>query len=94
MFFYDGLVLAVPATVWWTGRERWDRGPWVAAGALLAIIWCSEQWLYTWGVLAASAGRPVWRPAASLVGPAAAIWLVLAARQVLYPRTVHSDVAV
>jgi hypothetical protein len=91
VFFYDGLILAVPATVWWTEREHWNRGPWLAAGGLLAVIWCGEHSLYTWTALSASVGGPDWRPPLSLVGPAAAIWLVLAARQAWHSRTVRPD---
>ena len=81
-FFYDALTLAVPATVWWAERDRWKRKPWLVVGALLALTWCSEQWLYSWGVLAMSAGAP-WRPPVSIVGLTTAIWLLLAARQAM-----------
>jgi hypothetical protein len=79
-FFYDALVLAVPGTVWWAERDRWRRGAWLAVGTLIAVAWCSEQWLYSWGVVAKVAGVP-WLPPVSLVGPVAATWLVLAALQ-------------
>ena len=82
--FYDALVLAVPATVWWAERDRWRRGPWLIVATLLAVAWCGEQWIYSWGALAASAG-PRWFPPVSLVGPAAAVWLVLAAGQAARP---------
>jgi hypothetical protein len=81
-FFYDALTLAVPATVWWAERDRWARKPWLIVGALLALTWCSEQWLYSWGVAAMTAGLP-WRPPVSVVGLAASIWLVLAAREAI-----------
>ncbi|MGH7554144.1 MAG: glycosyltransferase family 87 protein [Longimicrobiales bacterium] len=83
--FYDALVLAVPATAWWVERDRWRRGPWRAVGTLLAVAWCSEQWLYPWGALTAAAGLP-WRAPVSLVGPATAFWLVLAGGQARRPR--------
>lgn len=79
-FFYDALVLAVPATVWWAERDRWARAPWLFVGTLIAVAWCSEQWLYSWGVMFKTAGV-YWLPPVSLVGPAAAIWLVVAGRQ-------------
>ena len=82
--FYDALVLAVPATVWWAERGRWARGPWLTVGILLAVAWCWEQWLYSWGVLAAAAGVH-WVPPVSVVGPVAAVWLVLAARESMRP---------
>ena len=89
VFFYDGLMLAVPATVWLAEREQWERRWWLAAGALIAVIWCGEHWLYTWGVVPVSLGVQLWSPPVSFVGPAAAIWLVLAAHQAKYPRIAH-----
>jgi hypothetical protein len=82
--FYDALVLAVPATAWWFERDRWAPKPWIVVGILLAAVWCSEQWRYSWGVLFAAAGIH-WLPPVSLVGPATAIWLVLAAREAMRP---------
>jgi Glycosyltransferase family 87 len=84
-FFYDALVLAIPATVWWAERDRWARKPWLVVGVLLALTWCSEQWLYSWGVVAVGAGVP-WRPPVSIVGLTTSIWLVLAAREAVRPR--------
>jgi hypothetical protein len=81
-FFYDALVLAVPATAWWAERDRWARTPWLVVGVLLALIWCWEQWLYSWGAVALAAGIR-WRPTVSLVGPATAFWLALAAREAI-----------
>ncbi len=80
LFFYDALVLAIPATVWWAERERWARTPWLIVGALLALTWCSEQWLYSWSWFASAAGI-FWRPPVSIVGLTAAVWLLLAARE-------------
>jgi glycosyl transferase family 87 len=80
-FFYDALVLAIPATVWWAERDRWNRTPWLIVGALLALMWCWEQWLYSWDWLATAAGIPWWRPRVSIVGFVTPIWLVLAARE-------------
>lgn len=82
-FFYDALVLAVPATVWWAERDRWQRRPWLVVATLLALAWCSEQWLYSWGVLSSTVVGLSWLPPVSLVGPVAAVWLVLAARQAI-----------
>ena len=78
--FYDALVLAVPATVWWAEQDRWRRGPWLIVGTLLAVAWCGEQWLHSWGVLSTAAGLE-WLPTVSVVGPVAAVWLMLAATQ-------------
>ena len=76
--FYDALVLAVPATVWWAERAQWNRRPWLVVGTMLAVAWCVEQWSYSWGVLLMTAGVR-WHPPVSLVGPTAALWLVLEA---------------
>lgn len=86
--FYDALVLAVPATAWWAERHRWAPIPWAVVGALLLLIWCSEHWLYSWGVLLARTGIQ-WLPPASVVGPAAAVWLVLAAYQATHQDMHH-----
>jgi len=73
-------VLAIPATVWWAERDGWARTPWLIVGALLALTWCSEQWLYSWSWFASAAGI-FWRPPVSIVGLTAAVWLMLAARE-------------
>jgi hypothetical protein len=83
-FFYDALALAIPATVWWAERDHWRRKPWLIVGVLLALAWCSEQWLYSWGVAATTAGLS-WRPPVSIVGLAASLWLVLATGQARRP---------
>ena len=80
-FFYDALVLALPATAWWAEREAWPRGLWLAAGGCIAAIWAGEQWLYSWGfVLSSLLGVPS-TPSVSIVGGASLLWLLLAARQ-------------
>jgi hypothetical protein len=78
--FYDALVLAVPATVWWAERRDWERRSRWIVGVLLAVAWGSEQWMYSWGAILEAVGVQ-WRPQFSLVGPAAALWLALAAHQ-------------
>ena len=83
-FFYDALVLAIPATAWWAERDRWARGPWLIVGTLLALMWCWEQMSYSWGAMATGAGIE-WQPPVSIVGPATAVWLVLAAREAMRP---------
>ena len=81
-FTYDAVVLAVPATAWWAERDRWTRVPWLIVGGLLALMWCWEQWLYSWSAMAVAGGIR-WRPPFSFIGPATAVWLVLAARQAI-----------
>jgi hypothetical protein len=85
-FFYDALVLAIPATAWWVERDRWARKPWLIVGGLIALMWCWEQWLYSWGAIGAAAGIQ-WRPSVSIIGPATAAWLILAAREAVRPTT-------
>jgi hypothetical protein len=79
-FFYDALLLAVPAAAWWSERDGWRRGPWLTVGVLIAVVWCWEQSASTWSELLKLADI-TWVPPFSLVGPAATIWLVLAARE-------------
>jgi hypothetical protein len=82
--FYDALVLVLPATVWWADRALWRRGPWLTVGILIAIAWCAEQYVYTWSNVLRPLGAD-WRPPFSLVGPAVTIWLLLAAREAIWP---------
>jgi hypothetical protein len=79
--FYDALVLALPAMAWWAERDRWRPAPWRLVGWLIAIAWCWEQYFYTWGNVIRMAGISAFPPF-SVVGPVAAIWLVLAAREI------------
>lgn len=79
-FFYDALLLAVPAAVWWSERDVWRRAPWTIVGVLLAAVWCWEHSAHTWNEVLKLAGIE-WVPPFSLVGPAAALWLTLAARE-------------
>jgi len=80
--FYDALVLAVPATVWWAERHQWRRRPWLIVAMMLAFAWCGEQWMYSWGAVLRAGGFH-WFPRVSLVGPATAVWLILAAQQAM-----------
>ena len=81
-FFYDALVLAVPATVWWAERDRWARTPWLIVGALLALTWCWSSGCIP-GEWSAGPAGVRWRPPVSIVGLTTAIWLVLAARDAI-----------
>lgn len=64
--FYDVLVLAVPAAVWWTSRARYRPGTWRLIGAAAAAIWV---WHWVWTV---SSPGPAWP---SLVGGFLAVWI-------------------
>ncbi len=81
--FYDALVLVFPATVWWSERATWRRTPWLVVGCLIAAVWCWEQYSAAWAPLFDGSDGSSHYPPFSIVGPAAAIWLVLAARETL-----------
>lgn len=76
-FFYDALLLVVPATVWWTERDTWRRNRWTLVAVLIASAWCWEQWAHTWREFLKFAGLG-FAPPFSLVGPTTALWLLLA----------------
>jgi hypothetical protein len=65
--FYDVLVLAVPAAVWWTGRDGYRPATWRLIGVAAASIWI-WHWIWVLG----SPG-PDWP---SLVGGFLALWVV------------------
>lgn len=73
--FYDALVLVLPATVWWTGRDRWPAGAWRGVGLLIAATWIGEQASWSWPMLLGMGGFEVELPF-SLVGPSTAAWLL------------------
>lgn len=64
--FYDALVLAVPAAVWWTGRTEYPKGSWNAIAVAAGAIW-AWQWLSLYAF--PDAGPP------SLVGGLLLIWM-------------------
>lgn len=64
--FYDVLVLAVPAAVWWTNRAHYGPGTWRLVGAAAAAIW---GWHWIWAVGSPGPGWP------SLVGGLLAVWI-------------------
>lgn len=68
--FYEALVLAVPAAVWWAGRASAPRGPWLTAGGAALAVWLT-QWIWTLG----SPG-PGWP---SVVGGLLTLWVVAVA---------------
>lgn len=64
--FYDALVLAVPAAVWWTGREDYTPSAWRWIGASAGALWL-WQWLSLYAF--SGPGLP------SLTGGFLAIWM-------------------
>lgn len=46
--FYDTLVLAVPAAVWWARRGGRSRGTWLVTGGAAVGVW-AWQWLWVLG---------------------------------------------
>jgi hypothetical protein len=81
-FFYDALLLTVPAAAWWARRGMWARERWFAVAALIAIVWCWEQWAHTWREFLKFVDLAA-APPFSLVGPAAMVWLLIAVREEL-----------
>lgn len=63
--FYDALVLAVPAAVWWTGRDRYTEVSWRLIGVAALGIWT-----WQWVSMLATPGR-----APALVGGFLGVWL-------------------
>ncbi len=79
-FFYDALLLAIPATAWWVERAQWRRRRWITVGALIAVAWCWEHYAHTWREVLNVFGLGFYPPF-SAVGPIAAAWLLLAASE-------------
>lgn len=74
LFFYDGLLLAVPGIVWWLQRERYaSRGRHRVCGALLGTIYA---WEYV-NLAVLGAGLP------PIVGLLVACWLLVEVRDFL-----------
>ena len=72
--FYDVLVLAVPAAVWWTTRERYPPPTWRVVGGAAGAIWA---WHWIWAVGSPGPGWP------SMVGGLLAVWIAADASRVL-----------
>ena len=77
--FYDGLVVMIPAIIWWASRETY-ASPWTrrAIGALIAFIWIWDQAVFFYAGVARSLdlitnGTPGFSP----VGPALAAWVLI-----------------
>jgi hypothetical protein len=74
--FYDGLLLAVPATAWWSERALWRPRRWWTVGICIAAAWLWEHASHTWAPGFQMVGME-FLPPFSIVGPAAAVWLVV-----------------
>lgn len=79
--FYDGLVLMIPAMVWWATRDTYtSKTAWQTIGVIIAFIWVWDQAVFYY----ASAARSLelitaGEPSLSLVGPAVALWVLVEA---------------
>jgi len=73
--FYDALVLAVPATLWWANRERYPRTLFLSIGGLIGLMWVWEYFTMYYAGNLQTLGLNLATPF-SLVGPCAALWLV------------------
>jgi hypothetical protein len=83
--FYDGLILMIPAIIWWASRDTyassWARR---AIGAIIAFIWIWDQAVFFYAGVARSldliaSGTPGFSP----VGPALAAWILIETLDVL-----------
>ena len=79
--FYDGLVVMIPAIIWWASRHTYaSKAGWRAIGALIAFIWIWDQAVFFYAGLARSFGLiATGTPSLSMVGPALALWVVIEA---------------
>lgn len=73
--FYDALILAFPATLWWTSRRLYMPAIWRGIGLCIAVIWIWEHFSMYYSGLFESAGWPVTAPF-SLIGPLSVLWLI------------------
>jgi hypothetical protein len=70
--FYDGFVLAVPATLWFTHRDAYSTRAWRIVGA-----WIAAYWLWDMAVFYYASRVPAFRdPAISAAGFLLAGWAV------------------
>jgi len=70
--FYDLLVLAAPAAVWWMGRARYARAPWWTIGGAAGGLW-------VWSWLRITTPDAAWP---SLAGGFLAVWIAAEAYRV------------
>jgi hypothetical protein len=89
--FYDGLLLAVPATVWWSERALWRRSRWRLVGICIGAIWLWEHASHSWSPALEMAGIGV-LPPFSIIGPVSAFWLILGSLESIYISRDRPDV--
>ncbi len=80
VFFYDNLLLAVPAAAWWACRTSYrSRSVWIMIGACIGTVWIWDHAVFYWPMVARALGviRDYPEPAASIVGVVVALWLAL-----------------
>lgn len=77
--FYDGLVVMIPAIIWWASRDTYaSLVAWRAIGALIALIWVWDQAVFFYAGAARSLDLITnGTPSLSLVGPALAAWILM-----------------
>ena len=77
--FYDGLVVMIPAIIWWASRDTYaSLVAWRAIGALIALIWVWDQAVFFYAGAARSLDLITnGTPGLSLVGPALAAWILM-----------------
>ena len=76
--FYDAILLAIPACLWWHGRHEYPAKIRTLIGCLIGVMWLWEYYTLYYvqqlQLLEISAPRPF-----SIVGPSVALWLILEA---------------
>jgi hypothetical protein len=79
--FYDGLVIMIPAIIWWASRNTYSsQTAWRTIGGLIAFIWVWDQAVFFYAGAARSLGLiTAGTPSLSLVGPALALWVLVEA---------------
>ena len=76
--FYDGLMIMIPAVIWWSARDTYSSKPvWRMIGLLIAFIWIWDQAVFFYAGAARSLGLvTAGTPSLSMVGPALTVWVL------------------
>lgn len=82
--FYDTLVLALPAAVWWASRHRCPRSIWLVIGSAALGIW---MWQWLWVLASPGPGWP------SAIGGFLVVWIVAEALRAVRGGEVSSGAA-